>query len=307
MSISFRKKSFPPGMTALLIGCLCLTACASTGTGRGNQNSPTGAAAGRDGNSQTGAFVASVPLPVFIQELRVPLWEAPPLGILPENAQVLTVSLELIDLAGNGGEAAALRQLFQKTFYRNQSPQDYAQELIRVQTREYRDMGEEARNNPDMARSATLNWNFEERFQTNVNTPRLLVISRNRANYTGGAHGSYDKQYFVFDREVAAPVRLSDVIREESRPALKVLANRKLRADKKLGPNDSLQQAGFFVDEAELTDNYFLSPQGLGFHWDPYEVAPYSDGFVEAIIPYGEIKNFLSPEGLRLAQEFNGE
>jgi hypothetical protein len=300
----FQRKIHAPFLSVVVTGLLLMSACASTG------NTPETSQAGDStaGSSQAAA-VGAQPLPVFSQELKVPLWETPPLGILPENAPVLTINLALIDLSGTGGELsagerAALRELFQKTFYRNQSPQDYARELARVKTIEYRDMGDEAQHYPDIAKSGTLNWNFEERFEISVNTPGLLVISRNRSDYTGGAHPNYDKTYFVFDREVGMLVRLSDLVRTESRSLLKILMNRQLRAGKKLGANDSLQRAGFFADEAELTENYFLSPQGLGFHWDPYEIAPYAEGFVEAVVPYGEIENYLSPEGQRLAREF---
>jgi hypothetical protein len=295
----FQRKIHAPVLPVVVIGLVLMSACASTG------NTP-GARAGAPASSPT-ETAAFQPLPGFSQELKVPLWENPPLGILPENAPVLTINLDLIDLSGTGGEQAAgeqaaLQDLLQRTFYRNQSPRDYVRELVRVQTSEYRDMGDEARNYPDIAKSETLNWSFEEHFETTVNTPGLLVISRTRSIYTGGAHPNYDRQYFVFDRE--APVHLSDLIRSEARPMLKILMNRQLRADKKLGSNDSLQRAGFFVDEAELTDHYFLSPQGLGFHWDPYEIAPYVEGYVEAIVPYGELENYLSPEGQRLAREF---
>jgi hypothetical protein len=227
------------------------------------------------------------------------------MGIAPEKVQALTITLDLIDLSA--GEPAVLRELLQKTFYRNQSPQDYAQGQVRDLTDEYRAMGEEIRHYPGRVGSTALNWSYEEHFDTVVNTPRLLVVSQNRANNSGRAHGNYDKQYFVFDREATMLVRLSDLIRAEARPMLKVLMNRHLRADKKLDINDSLQRAGFFADEEELTDNYFLSPQGLGFHWDPYEIAPYAEGFVEAVVPYGEIENYLSPEGQRLAREFTGK
>jgi hypothetical protein len=155
--------------------------------------------------------------------------------------------------------------------------------------------------------SATLNWEYSERLETPVNGSRLLVIFRERNFYTGGAHPNYDRTYFVFDQEAATRVRLSDIIREESMPALKQLVNRELRAGKKLGPRDSLKTALFFVDEAELPENFFFSPGGLGFHWDPYEIAPYSEGYVEAVVPFGEITAFLSPEGQRLAGELRKE
>ncbi|MDR0376684.1 MAG: RsiV family protein [Spirochaetaceae bacterium] len=31
----------------------------------------------------------------------------------------------------------------------------------------------------------------------------------------------------------------------------------------------------------------------MGFHWDPYEIAPYVMGFIEIVIPYDEIAPLL--------------
>jgi hypothetical protein len=309
----FQKKIYAPVLPALVTGLFVISACASTGNSPEKITPPEGIPAAESSTAGSSQNEASAfrPLPILSQEFKIPLWESPPLGILPEKVQALTINLDLIDLSGTeqaAGEPAALQELFQKTFYRNQSPQDYARGQVRDLTDEYRAMGEEAQSySRQRAESAALNWSFEERFETSVNSPRLLVISRTRSNYAGGAHPNHDKTYFVVDPEVAMLVRLSDIIRTEARPMLKVLMNRHLRIDKKLGLNDSLQRAGFFEDEAELTDNYFLSPQGLGFHWDPYEIAPYAEGFVEAVVPYGEIENYLSPEGQRLAREFAGK
>jgi hypothetical protein len=239
-------------------------------------------------------------LAVFNRELKIPLWEDLPPGV--ENIPSLTVELELIDLAGDPGE-----RFFQDTLYRGLSVQDYADELVRIQTIEYREMGEEVLKNPRIVNSAVLNWSYTESLEALIDSPRILAAARNRAFYNGGAHGNYDTTYFVFDRESIMRVRLSDIIREESRPALMQLVNRELRTNKGLGPRDSLKRAQFFVDEAELSENFFLSPQGLGFHWDPYEIAPYSEGQVEVQVPFGKLEGFLSPWGLELVQELRGK
>jgi hypothetical protein len=110
--------------------------------------------------------------------------------------------------------------------------------------------------------------------------------------------------YFVFDRELGIQIGLSDIIRENSGSVLTALLNRELRAAHNLDAADSLQQAGFFVDDVELTENYFLSSGGLGFHWDPYEIAPYATGYVEILIPYAGIQDLLGPEGQHLIREF---
>jgi hypothetical protein len=237
---------------------------------------------------------------VFSREERIPLWQDLPPGA--EQIPVLTIELELIDFAGDPGE-----RFFQDTLYRGLSAQDYAKELARIQTIEYREIGGEALGNPRIMNSASLNWEYTEHLEALIDSPQLLVIIRDRSIYSSGAHPNYDKTYFVFDRDPVTRIRLSDVIRDESRPALTRLVNRELRADKGLGPRDSLKKALFFVDEAELSENFFFSPQGLGFHWDPYEIASYAEGYVEALIPFGEIETFLSPQGLELVRKLRGK
>jgi hypothetical protein len=264
----------------------------------------TGAAAPGPAPGETGGKAEKAGFAPYRQELRVPLWEDPPLGLAPEKIPALSVSLELLDPAAEGEpETAALGRLFRDIFYRSLSAQDYIWELIRIQTIEYRDMGEEARNNPRIVFSESLNWFYTETLAAEALYPRLVVVSRNRARYTGGAHGNYDRYYFVFDREAGMQVFLSDLVRDGAMPALREMVNRELRAGKKLGPADSLKKALFFVDEAELTENYFLSPRGLGFHWNPYEIAPYVEGYVEALIPYEQVRGLLSPEGQRLVRD----
>jgi hypothetical protein len=260
----------------------------------------TGPAAAEPAPDETAGQAGFAP---YRQELRVPLWEEPPPGLAPEKIPALSVSLELLDPAAEDRETTVLGRLFRDIFYRGLSAQDYARELIRVQAIEYRDMGEEARNNPRIAFSESLNWFYTETLAAEAVYPRLVVVSRNRARYTGGAHGNYDKYYFVFDREVGMQVFLPDLVRAEAMAALRELVNRELRAGKKLGPADSLKKALFLVDETELTENYFLSPGGLGFHWNPYEIAPYVEGYVEALIPYEQIRGLLSPEGQRLVRD----
>jgi hypothetical protein len=241
---------------------------------------------------------------VHREEPRIPLWEEAPRTLAAADVPALTIRLELLDFSA---EDPDLGKLLNSALYRGLGVRDYARDLVRVQAIEYREMGAEVLNNPAMMNSATLNWSYEEILETGFASPRLLVLSRDRAFYSGGAHPNYDRAYFVFDREVAMRVRLSDIVREASKPALQRLVNRELRAAKNLGSGDSLKAAHFFVDEAELSENFFFSPEGLGFHWDPYEIAPYAEGYVEVIVPFGEITAFLSPEGQRLVRELRKE
>jgi hypothetical protein len=61
-----------------------------------------------------------------------------------------------------------------------------------------------------------------------------------------------------------------------------------------------LTEQGFFENSVDKLEDFFLTPQGLGFQWDPYEIAPYTMGIIELVIPYDELTGMLTDLGLAL-------
>jgi hypothetical protein len=243
----------------------------------------------------------------YREKVFVPLWDDEELEAMAPTVTggpSLEITLSLVGVPGKpDGTGEALEALFRDLFYRGMDIQDYIREQIRIKTFEYRDIREEIRNHPDMLSMETLNWYYEEEFDVEMNGVRFLVISRSWADYTGGAHGNYGKKYFVFDRKTAGQIFLPDIMKEGFREDLTEKLNEELRKGRELGRNDSLRQDGFFVDQVEPTENFFLTPKGIGFHWDPYEIGPYSMGFVEVVVPYGKIGDMLNSLGRNAARD----
>jgi hypothetical protein len=66
-----------------------------------------------------------------------------------------------------------------------------------------------------------------------------------------------------------------------------------------------LSEGGFFEDSVDRLEDFFVSPQGLGFQWDPYEIAPYSTGIIEIIFPYDQIRGLFTELGIVLTNGFH--
>jgi hypothetical protein len=245
----------------------------------------------------------------YQKEISVPLWSKDEaVTVVPAGAgdPSLHIILSLAEVSVKPeGTREDLKALFRNLFYEGMEAGDYAEKQILLKTAEYHDFKETIRSQPDLFFSETLNWYYEEKFEMEMDGPRFLVLSRNWAEYTGGAHGNYGKNYFVFDREKARRISLADIAGENQRMLTEKL-NRELRKSREL-EGSSLEEYGFFVSHVEPAENFFLSPEGIGFHWDPYEIGPYSMGFVEVIVPYGDIESILSPLGRMAAREAGGE
>jgi hypothetical protein len=113
-----------------------------------------------------------------------------------------------------------------------------------------------------------------------------VIVKRTVDYYAGGAHGSYGTEYWVFDRDLARFVTLGDIFGADEREALHEAVVESLRKRFELARDEGLTAAGFFSDELVLTENFFLSGEGVGFHWNPYELAPYVFGEIEVVVPY---------------------
>ena len=43
----------------------------------------------------------------------------------------------------------------------------------------------------------------------------------------------------------------------------------------------------------DIPETFFLTPEGLGFFWNPYEIGPYVMGVIEVVIPYEKLGDAL--------------
>jgi hypothetical protein len=148
-------------------------------------------------------------------------------------------------------------------------------------------------------------WSYAEMFEGGV-CSAVLVISKTLYAYSGGAHGQNEKTFFVLDTKLDTQVFLNDILRSDAKALLQERINGLLREKHGLAPGASLRTAGFLEDSADVPENFFLSPDdGLGFCWNPYEIAPYAMGTIEIALPYSQIEDILNDRGRELFSNLN--
>jgi hypothetical protein len=211
------------------------------------------------------------------------------LAFYPQEADspALEFSVTLLESDGN------LQTLLRDTLYEGLSSEDYAASRWESLKGRYIDQaGGEYRD--------SLNWIYNEvgfgHFYSD-----FAIVKRVRDEYTGGAHGMNEINYFVFDAAGANRVLLNDIIEPGSIPELTKLVQDTLLADyavKTSTPATSLSDIGFFNDHVDLTyDNFYLDKNGLGLVWNPFSIAPYFMGLIEVKLPYKSVKTMLNDRG----------
>jgi hypothetical protein len=227
-------------------------------------------------------------------------------GLVPKPKMVISLALVDVPEAPDSPDAELrhnLRQFLRQKIYGGKEPGDYARGIIEEHRAQYTAQAKTLMESQDMP-AASMNWEYTETVaaETVPHASKGRVFSRIREYYLGGAHGMREKAYVVANEAGAEQLFLDYFIQPgKDQAALDSLAAAELRRRKGLGENDPLTSGGYLADTVKTPgDNFFFNAEGIGFHWDPYAIAPYSEGAVEVVVPYSRLQDLLTAKGSEL-------
>lgn len=138
-------------------------------------------------------------------------------------------------------------------------------------------------------------WFIEKNVSVVYQSRAVVSLSRTDVSFLGGAHPNSHISYINFDVRTGAVLALPDILRENGLQALHEIAEKKFRTERKIGPRDSLKEHGYWFPDNRFSvgDNFACTEKGLKLYFNPYEIAPYSMGPTEILLPYGEIQHIV--------------
>ncbi|MEO5713141.1 MAG: RsiV family protein [Luteolibacter sp.] len=128
-----------------------------------------------------------------------------------------------------------------------------------------------------------------------MNESGLICVSVINSTYTGGAHENYGISNLTFDAETGKQFKLEDLVNPGFENRWATLGATEIRSACGQKPGSPLTESGLFEDKLELNQNWFLTPGGIGFSYDPYEIASFAQGVVEFTLPWKSIAADLKP------------
>lgn len=154
---------------------------------------------------------------------------------------------------------------------------------------------------------AEIHMCYDANIRKTGETAHYLIYNSNTYIYQGGAHGSASDYSVTIDK--ATGKVLKETVDTTQVKALQpILRKGVLRYLKAQGEND--------ITEKNLTDYLFidkgiiplpkyapyLAKDGVHFIYQQYEIGPYAMGMVSFVVPYKEIKAYMTAEALRLIE-----
>lgn len=114
--------------------------------------------------------------------------------------------------------------------------------------------------------------------------------------FEGGAHGGTHTVFINWNSKANKSISLADIFVSGYATQLTAIAEEIFRKNEKLSTTASLANDYFFDgNKFALNNNFSITPLGIRFLYNEYEIKPYAAGQTDMFIPYSKIKSLLLP------------
>ena len=125
----------------------------------------------------------------------------------------------------------------------------------------------------------------------------LVTLVYSEEGNTGGAHPFSGQRYYVMNLQNGQQMTLKDLLNPGYEGEINVIAEQAFRDSRNIAPDVSLEGEGFWFQNNTfaINNNFGILEDGLAFHFNAYEVAPYAMGTSDFTIPYEDIMSLIPP------------
>lgn len=125
---------------------------------------------------------------------------------------------------------------------------------------------------------------------TTLMTPRVVVWENSKESYAcGAAHGNRSESFINFNMETGKILEYSDLFKQGYTQALTKIIQQKLK--------ESSYELLVPINSVKIPSEFAVTSKGMIFSYDPYQIAPYSEGIIQVELSVSELTDLLSPEG----------
>jgi len=152
-------------------------------------------------------------------------------------------------------------------------------------------------------------FHWEKNIMMNIcyNEKNIISLKIEKTAYTGGSHSITMTEYIVCDLIQRKRLTLDDIFAGNYKDRLDKILNEKIRTMNGIRPVENLSQTGFFMDQIECTENFYINKDGIYFYYNLYHIASYNAGTTEIFIPFTEVHTMFKENiSFSCFEELNG-
>lgn len=169
----------------------------------------------------------------------------------------------------------------------------FADSLSNDYEKELRDLYE-----PDNEYQDSYAYEYNQTGKVSEDAPEGIIAYTNRIElYTGGAHGGALERYINFHKESGKIITCQELFGNKQEEVKKLIKEQIIKDnDCKTAAELEEKRSIFSLGDVYISDNNFLiENDGILFGFNPYDIAPWSEGFIFAKLTYKELKGLITP------------
>lgn len=133
-------------------------------------------------------------------------------------------------------------------------------------------------------------------------SPQFVVYQVMTSMYDGGAHGISLSRYITYLFNMNKILDIPTAFQPGSEEYLLKAIRDQLMAKYGVTSLDALGQHGIFTDQLYVSPNFYIHGYDIIFHYNPYDIAAFSEGSVDVEVPYQAVAEYLTPTLLAIME-----
>lgn len=133
-------------------------------------------------------------------------------------------------------------------------------------------------------------------------SPQFIVYQVMTSMYDGGAHGISLSRYITYLFNSNRILDIPTAFRPGSETGLLDAIRDQLMTQYGATSLDELNDNGIFTDQLYVSPNFYIHGYDIVFHYNPYDIAAFSEGNIDVSVPYQALAEYLTPEMLSIME-----
>lgn len=133
-------------------------------------------------------------------------------------------------------------------------------------------------------------------------SPHFIVYQVLNSMYDGGAHGIILSRYLTYIFKLNKVLDIPTAFKPGSEKDLLKAIQDQLMTQYGATTLSQLDGKGIFTDQLYVSPNFYIHGYDIVFHYNPYDIAAFSEGSIDIRVPYQSVAEHLTPTMLAIME-----
>ncbi len=225
------------------------------------------------------------------------------LKIMPDSSRTQAIATtDLMSLwpvsKKDSASLLPIEKVFSQSFYKQSESFSSADKLLHSVSNEFflkfkKEVNQVSKKEEELR--PNLQWSYLAYMNLTSNANQIISLIYTQYQFLGGANGVQKEFGYAMNLKSGKRIKLADLFKPGYEKTLQQKLEEKFRKEYNIPKGAALngKKGLLFEKHLKISSNFYLTPYGIGFIYNPVEVAPHVVGVINLYLPNEELKELL--------------